>query len=164
MHMVKTIIGIMGPGEQATTREIETAYTLGQAIAQAGWVLLTGGRHAGVMDAASRGAKAGGGMTIGILPAGTTLEMSPAVDIPIVTGMGHGRNAINVLTSQVIVACGCGPGTTSEIALALKLAKPLILMEQSDDSQRFWQHMSPNSLTIATTAEDAIFHIRNILL
>jgi uncharacterized protein (TIGR00725 family) len=51
------IIGVMGPGEQATAVDVQMAYDLGQKIAAAGWVLLTGGRPAGVMEAASRGAK-----------------------------------------------------------------------------------------------------------
>ena len=46
--------------------------------------------------------------------------MSDAVDIPIATGLGQGRNLINVLSSHVIIACGNGTGTASEIAFALK--------------------------------------------
>jgi Predicted Rossmann fold nucleotide-binding protein len=66
--MKKTIIGIMGPGESATSTDLENAYQLGQLIAEAGWILLTGGRNVGVMDAANKGAKSANGLTVGILP------------------------------------------------------------------------------------------------
>jgi hypothetical protein len=48
------------------------------------------------------------------------------------TGMGEARNVINVLTSDVVVACGVeGPGTISEVALALRASKPVILLGAS---------------------------------
>jgi uncharacterized protein (TIGR00725 family) len=161
--MTKTIIGVMGPGHRATPQERQTAYALGQAIAQAGWVVLTGGRPVGVMDAASRGAKAGGGLTICVLPTEQPHTMSTFVDIPIVTGLGQARNVVNVLTSQVVVACGSGPGTTSEIALAIKLAKPIILLETPLLAQQFWQCLAPGSLHIASNVGTAVAQIRNIL-
>lgn len=43
--MAKIIIGIMGPGENATPDNIATAYKLGQLIAKEGWIVLTGGRN-----------------------------------------------------------------------------------------------------------------------
>lgn len=126
--MIRNLIGIMGPGETASQTEIEAAYDLGKAIAQQGWILLTGGRAAGVMEAASQGARSVEGLVVGILPDENCSQMSSAVDIPIVTGLGSGRNVINVLSSQVVIACGLGAGTLAEIALALKLEKPLILL------------------------------------
>jgi uncharacterized protein (TIGR00725 family) len=86
--MRKIIIGVMGPGANATETDLQNAYKLGKLIAQSGWVLLTGGRNAGVMDAASKGAKAANGLTIGILPTNDTSAVSNAVDIAIVTDMG----------------------------------------------------------------------------
>ena len=44
------------------------------------------------------------------------------------TGMGDARNYINVLASSIVVACPGGTGTISEIALALKNNKQVILM------------------------------------
>lgn len=40
--MSKIIIGVMGPGENATPDDNEMAYDLGRAIAKAGWITLTG--------------------------------------------------------------------------------------------------------------------------
>jgi len=136
--MSKIIIGIMGPGEGATEIDIENARQLGLKIAQNGWTVLTGGRSSGVMHAAMRGAKAGNGLTIGVLPGQNKNGMSPYVDIPVITGMGEARNAINILSSDAVVACGIGLGTTSEISLALKNRKPVILYETGKLSEDFF--------------------------
>ena len=54
--------------------------------------------------------------------------MAPDVDIPILTGMGSARNNINVLSSDVVIACAGGPGTISEVALALKAGRPVVAL------------------------------------
>ena len=124
---MKTIIGVMGGGFVGDA-EMEEAEKLGALIAREGWVLLNGGRNAGIMTASAKGARSEGGITIGILPDEYTDAMSPYIDIPVVTGMGSGRNIINILSSHVVVACRGGAGTISEIALAMKYGKPIILM------------------------------------
>jgi uncharacterized protein (TIGR00725 family) len=161
--MRKIIIGVMGSGEGASTAEKESAYQLGKSIAIAGWVLLTGGRKAGVMDAASRGAKSVDGLTVGILPDSNTQGMSEAIDLAIVTDLGNARNNINVLSSDVVVACGMGSGTASEVALALKNGKPVILLNSSPESQAFFTKLSQNKIAIANSPENAIELIQNYL-
>ncbi|MGA7935206.1 MAG: TIGR00725 family protein [Kovacikia sp.] len=150
------IIGVMGPGDRATAEDLQTAYHLGRRIAQAGWVLLTGGRNQGVMDAASRGAKSAQGLTVGILPGSDRRDISTAIDIPILTDMGSARNNINVLSSQVVIACGMGAGTASEVALALKAGKPVILLNSSVESQAFFQSLASRQVFVAVDVEGAI--------
>ncbi|MDT8316877.1 MAG: TIGR00725 family protein, partial [bacterium] len=140
--MKKKIIGIMGPGPGATERDLAHAYTLGRMVAEEGWLLLTGGMKTGVMDAASRGAGEAGGLVIGILPTGDSSAASDAVDIPIVTGMGSARNNINILSSDVVIACGMGPGTASEIALAIKNGRKVILLNDMEESRAFFTKLS----------------------
>jgi uncharacterized protein (TIGR00725 family) len=123
----KTVIGVMGGGSAAAV-DAAAAYELGGMIARQGWILLNGGRAAGIMEAAARGAAENGGMTVGILPDDTDADLSAYIQIPILTGMGSGRNIINVLSSHVVVACAGGAGTVSEIALALKHARPVVLL------------------------------------
>ncbi|MEQ8960595.1 MAG: TIGR00725 family protein [Coleofasciculus sp. C2-GNP5-27] len=161
--MRKIVVGVMGPGNGATATDLERAYELGQRIAQQGWVLLTGGRNAGVMDAASQGAKAAGGLTVGILPSSDTQNMSDAVDIAIATDMGSGRNNINVLSSDVVIACGIGAGTASEIALALKGGKPVVLLSDHHESQQFFTSLSPETIFLAATPADAIDVVQAIV-
>ncbi|MBF2065606.1 MAG: TIGR00725 family protein [Calothrix sp. C42_A2020_038] len=159
--MRKIIIGVMGPGEKATLIDIENAYQLGKRIAEQGWVLLTGGRNVGVMEAAVQGAKQNNGLTIGILPGKNSQGVSEALDIVIFTDMNNARNNINVLSSDVVVACGMGLGTASEVALALKSQKPVILLTDSQ-SQAFFQKMAPE-VCLADDVEITLTMIKNIL-
>ncbi|NEO52613.1 MAG: cytochrome [Okeania sp. SIO3B5] len=158
--MKKIIIGVMGPGSSATSYDLKNAYKLGQLIAQESWVLLTGGRKMGVMDAASRGAKSVNGLTIGILPGSNLDGISEAVDIPIVTDMGNSRNNINVLSSDVVIACGMGAGTASEVALAIKNNKKVILLSCNLESQAFFVALSPETVFVVDTPESAIEAIK----
>lgn len=153
----------MGPGEGATANDCQNAYQLGQLIADRGWVLLTGGRNVGVMEAANRGAKANCGLTIGILPTAESDRLCEAVDLPIFTDLGNARNNINVLSSQVIVACGIGLGTTSEVALALKAHKSVILLAWSDRAREFFQSLAADRILVAHTPPSAIACIDNLL-
>lgn len=122
---MRTVIGVMGGGH-ADTRVAEDARRLGSLIASHGWVLLTGGRACGVMDAASRGAREAGGLVVGVLPSAEAEGVSEHVDVAVLTGMGDARNCVNVLTSAVVVAFPGGAGTLSEIALALKAGRPVV--------------------------------------
>lgn len=125
--MMHTIIGVMGGGQaDAATRE--TARELGRAIAAKGWVLLNGGRDCGTMAASAEGASAAGGIVVGVLPGDDLSGVARGVSIPIITGMGDARNVINVLSSHVVVALPGGAGTLSEIALALKSARPVVVV------------------------------------
>lgn len=157
------IIGVMGPGTDATEIDRQNAYQLGHLIAQAGWVTLSGGRNVGVMDAVSRGAQAASGLTIGILPGQDRSGMSAAIAIPIITGLGSARNNLNVLSSDIVIACGMGAGTASEVALALKAGKPVILLHASQESQTFFQLLAPEQVLIAEDAVTAIALAREIL-
>lgn len=161
--MPKIIIGVMGPGKGATEQDIERASELGRLIAQAGWVLLTGGRNVGVMEAASKGAKEAGGFIVGILPSESKTGVSEFVDIPICTEMGSARNNINVLSSDVVVACGSGAGTTSEIMLALKAEKPVILLNPSANLTSFIAELPYPEPHIAQSAEQVINIIQDLI-
>lgn len=153
----------MGPGARPAEKDLEHAYRLGVLIAQENWVLLTGGRNAGVMDAASRGASEEGGLTVGILPGSNRKGVSKFVDIPVFTGIGSARNNINVLSSDVVVACGTGVGTTSEIMLALKAGKHVVLLNQTEEALRFFKQLPGGQLHAAVSPEDAISIIRSLL-
>lgn len=162
--MRKTVIGIMGPGAGASAENLRDAYALGQAIAAQEWVVLTGGRAAGVMDAASRGAKEAGGFTIGILPGKDYQGLSQFVDVAICTDMGNGRNNINVLSADVVIAVGMGMGTLSEVALAVKNQKPVLLLLRSElTTQALFQELAPNSVIVVSTVPEAIAHISRFL-
>lgn len=157
----QVIIGVMGGG-RADTRQTEMAYRLGQLIAAEGWVLLNGGRRAGIMDASARGARENGGITVGILPDADDRHLSPHILIPILTGMGSGRNTINALSSHVMVACPGGAGTVSEIALALKHGRPVILLG-IDVGDIFSAYYANGQLKKVATPAEAIDEIKSYL-
>ena len=117
-------IAVVGPGDADRAAE-EAAYEVGRLLAEAGAVVVTGGLG-GTMTAASRGAKDGGGATVGILPGSSRAEANEFVDIAITTGLGEARNTIIVRTADGLIAIGGGFGTLSEIGFALKLRKPVV--------------------------------------
>jgi uncharacterized protein (TIGR00725 family) len=161
--MSMTLAGVMGPGEDATAEDLRVARELGGLIAREGWVLVTGGRHIGVMDAASRGAKAAQGLVVGILPGLDDNDMSPAVDIPIITGMNEARNCINVLSSRVLFFVGMSPGTAAELALAMKSRRHIILVAAPEDIARVFGAMSSVPLVTAADAASAVASAKRML-
>jgi uncharacterized protein (TIGR00725 family) len=150
---MRTIIGVMG-GAVVDDVSITNAYEIGRHIAENDWVLLSGGRNAGVMAASAQGASEAGGLVIGILPGDSSTGVSPHVDVAIPTGMGDARNAINVLASHVVVALPGGPGTISEVALALKAGRPVVMLG-FPLGRPFTAYYERGQLVDATSADEA---------
>ncbi len=100
------------------------AREVGMEIARRGAILVCGGLG-GSMEAACRGAKEKGGLTIGIIPFYEKRQANEYVDIVIPTGLGHARNNLVVATSDGVVGVGGGWGTLSELAIAVKMGKPV---------------------------------------
>lgn len=153
----------MGPGENASPEENEIAFELGKAVAEKGWIVLTGGRSFGVMDAAMRGAHEGNGLTIGILPNDNSANASDHADIKIMTGIGSARNLINILSSHIVVVVGMAAGTASEVALALKANKKVILLQQDEITIRFFKNIGTYKVMIANTVEETVGMIKDYL-
>ena len=91
------------------------------------------------MEAAARGAQQEGGITVGILPGDSFEDANPFIKIPVVTGLGHARNVLVVRSAQVLIAVKGGYGTLSEVALALKMGKPVIGLHSWDVSKKIIQ-------------------------
>lgn len=152
--MRKPVVGVMG-GSKVSARVEETALELGALIARRGWVLLNGGRNKGVMAASARGAKEGGGTVIGILPDRSTKQATPDLDVAVVTGLGDGRNLINVLSSDVVIACAGALGTLSEITLALKNGKHVVLLGR-EVNPAFERYRRRGQLSVAKDPTQAV--------
>lgn len=150
----KPIICIVG-GSAATAPEDSATYRLaretGRLVAEAGCVLLCGGRP-GVMEAAARGAREAGGLTIGILPgrreASVESEPNEFIGVAIFTGLGDARNYVNACAADVVIALAGGAGTLSEIALALKVGTPLVYLSA-------WQFLAARAEFTAPLVETA---------
>lgn len=117
-------VAVVGAGD-ADEELAAAAEEVGRGLAQAGAAVVCGGLG-GVMDAACRGAKSAGGLTIGILPGRRRSDANRWVDVAIPTGMGETRNALVVLSADAVVAVGGEHGTLSEVAFGLKLGRPVV--------------------------------------
>jgi uncharacterized protein (TIGR00725 family) len=117
-------IAIAGAGDAAPW-ELAAAEQAGAAVAEAGCGLVCGGLG-GVMEAACRGARSRGGLTVGLLPGIDRDAANGWVVVALPTGLGEARNALVVQAADAVVAIGGGWGTLSEIALALKAGVPVV--------------------------------------
>lgn len=152
----RPVVCVVGGGRVDAATE-QAAEALGAAIAREGWVLLNGGRDAGVMAASARGAREAGGLVVGILPDRDRRRASRDLDVAVCTGLGHGRNLANVLSSDVVVALSGGAGTLSEIAFAVLESRPCILLGRSVPDEL------AGDVQRADSVEDAVAWLRRVL-
>ncbi len=156
--MKKILIGVMGPGDNASEKAIQMGFELGQLIATQGWVVLSGGRDAGVMEAVNKGAQSKDGLTVGLLPSNDNSHTSSSVDIAILTGMGSARNNIEILSADalIIVCESIGSGTASEACLAIKSKKSIILLSPDPTTQTFFENLGKDLVHTVTSPQEAI--------
>jgi uncharacterized protein (TIGR00725 family) len=156
-------VAVCAPGT-ATDDELLLAGAVGRLLAERGCTLVCGGLG-GAMAAASRGAKEAGGATIGIIPGYDDRAANPWIDHVICTGLGQARNALVVATGQAVIAVGGGWGTLSEIALARRLERPVVLLRGWAEvlaSEKGLAELAANianadeSITAAETPEEAV--------
>jgi uncharacterized protein (TIGR00725 family) len=155
---VDTYVAVIG-ASNATEWELDCAEEMGTLLAAEGWVLVCGGLG-GVMDAAARGCAEGGGVSIGILPGDDRVDASRHLTVAVATGFGEARNAIVARSADAVIAVGGEFGTLSEIALALKMHKPVVGLGTwelgRDDLER-------DPIVRVETPGDAIAHLRQAL-
>lgn len=119
-------IAVCAPGN-ASDEVLLLAGAVGRLVAERGCTLVCGGLG-GAMAAACRGAREAGGVTIGIIPGYDDRAANPWVEHVICTGLGQARNTLVAATGQALIAVGGGWGTLSEIALGLRLGRPVVLL------------------------------------
>ncbi|MDX2495128.1 MAG: TIGR00725 family protein [Desulfuromusa sp.] len=137
----KMIIGVIGAAN-ASPSGLTNAYQVGRLIAEKGAILVCGGLG-GVMEAASRGCTEAGGDVLGILPGSSSDSANPYVTLPIVTDMGHARNIIIAQTASALIAIEGEYGTLSEIAISLKLDKPVVQLGSWSQISTTYQAETP---------------------
>jgi len=146
-NMERWYISVIG-GSRCTAADYGLAEEIGSLIAQAGATLVCGGLS-GVMEAASRGAKEAGGTTIGVLPGHDRSLVNPYIDYVLTTGMGHARNLIIASSGDAVIAVGGTFGTLSEIGLAAKIGKPVVIvsgwrLQNDEEAEGVWYASSPD--------------------
>jgi uncharacterized protein (TIGR00725 family) len=159
---MRTVIGVMGSGEDGDAALLAQARELGAAIAGQGWILLNGGRGTGVMDASAQGAAEAGGLVVGVLPDADLFRASSHLSVAIRTGMGDARNAVNALSSDVVIAMRGGTGTLSEVALALGAGRTVVALD-FDPGTGFEKWRASGQLVHAQGVAGAIAAVRTAL-
>jgi uncharacterized protein (TIGR00725 family) len=139
-------VSVIGSGAEHEARAEE----VGRLLAERGCVVVTGGLGE-VMAAASRGAKAGGGTTIGILPGEDRAAANQWVDHVVVTGLGHMRNYAVAASGDAVIAVGGRWGTLAEIAFAKLLGRPVVILEPG------WQLEGVDRAATPEEAVDFVF-------
>lgn len=148
---MRAYVAVVGAGT-ATPDEQRDAELVGRGLAEAGAIVVCGGLG-GVMEAACRGAKSAGGMTLGILPGSRREDANPYVDMAVATGLGELRNGLVVRSADALIAIGGEFGTLSEIALALKAGKPVVGLGTWQLARR---DQPVDAIVPAASAEEAV--------
>lgn len=122
----RTQIAVIGAAE-GEPEALAAAEEVGRLLAEAGAVVVCGGRG-GVMEAAARGASEAGGLAIGVLPGSDLNEANEHIAHVVATGVGHARNLAVVGSGEAVIAVDGHWGTLSEIAFARRLGKPVVAL------------------------------------
>jgi uncharacterized protein (TIGR00725 family) len=146
-------VAVVGPHDVGISDPIYVeAYRVGRFLTREGMVVICGGL-AGVMEAASRGVNDEVGTTIGLLPDSDAETANEYLTYALPTGLGELRNWLVVSSSAAVVSVGGSWGTMSEIAMAVRLGKPVV-------SLRGWSvvdelGMTPDGIAHCQDAETA---------
>jgi uncharacterized protein (TIGR00725 family) len=124
-------VAVVGAGGDIAADVLADAEAVGAELARRGAVVVCGGLD-GVMAAACRGARAEGGVTLGILPGADRAAANPWVSVAVATGLGELRNGLVVRSADAVVAIDGEYGTLSEIALALKAGMRVVTLRSWD--------------------------------
>src|SRR3954453_22099542 len=112
-------VAVCGAGMAAARpADLHAAEEGGERVAEAGGIVVCGGLG-GVMEAACRGARSAGGITVGLLPGADRDDANPFVSVAIPTGIGELRNGLVVRAADVVIAIGGGGGAVSQVGRAM---------------------------------------------
>ena len=134
-------VAVVGSGT-AAGELYDQARKVGRLVAERGATVVCGGLS-GVMEAAARGATEAGGTAIGILPDVDRKRQNEYLTHSVATGAGQARNLAVVCSGDVVIAVGGEYGTLSEIGLARKVGRPVVVLEGWDLGEHVTLTTSP---------------------
>jgi uncharacterized protein (TIGR00725 family) len=140
-------VAVVGSGT-ASGQVYEQARKVGKLIAERGAILVCGGLS-GVMEAAARGATEAGGTAIGILPGEDRSGQNQYLTYSVATGVGQARNLAVVCSGDVVIAVGGEYGTLSEVGLARKVGRRVVVLEGWDLGEHVSVAASPGEAVAA---------------
>ena len=120
-------VAVVGSGT-AAGELYQKARKVGRLVAVRGGIIVCGG-VSGVMEAAASGATEAGGVAIGVLPDEDRRRQNEYLTYSVPTGVGQARNLAVVCSADAVVAVGGEYGTLSEIGLARKVGRPVVVLE-----------------------------------
>jgi hypothetical protein len=153
--MRAAVVAVIG-ARNCSEREAALAEQVGKLLAERGAIVVCGG-GGGVMEAACKGAREAGGFTVGILSGSSTAEGNSHLSLALPTGLGNARNALVAQAGNAVIAIGGGPGTLSEIALAVAYGRTVIGLET-------WQAQDSNEATLPVITGDSAVHAVSLAL
>lgn len=159
------VMGSMADLQYSTTIE-KLAGEVGFEIAKRGAVLMFGAEKDfdSLSTAACRGAKCGGGFTVGFTYGkGLEIYEKNYVDVVIATGLerGGGREFSLVLSCDAIICLSGGSGTLTEITIAYQANIPIIALKNTGGwseklANKFLDDRQRVRIQLAATPKDAV--------
>ena len=154
-------IAVLGSSDAiCSVRGYNMAFEVGEEIAKAKAVALTGG-GLGVMEAALKGAKKRGGMTIAIVPWESMNKVNDYADVVVATGIGWSRNSINLNSCDGAIIVQGGAGTLNEATYGYMMSKPIVALTPSggmaeEISNRYFDERRTEFVYGASTPKEAV--------
>lgn len=152
MRRARQVAVIGAGGAEEGSEAWRLAEEVGRLLAEAGVVVVCGGRG-GVMAAVSRGAAAAGGEVIGVLPWTDPSEANEYCTHVVATGAGQARNLAVVGSGEVVIAVGGEWGTLSEIGHARTIGRTVVTLRSWTLSGRDRMEGAPGVIPADTAAE-----------
>jgi uncharacterized protein (TIGR00725 family) len=149
----RTQIAVCGSSRSDSDLD-DLAAEVGRLLAEAGAVVVCGGRE-GIMSAVSEAASGAGGEVIGVLMADDLDSGNEHLTHVVATGIGQARNLGVVASADAVIAIGGEWGTLSEIAFARRLGRPVFTLD-SWRLQGRGPMADPPGITAVDSAADAV--------
>ena len=117
------------------------------------------------MENACKGAKAEGGVTVGIIPQEDFSCANEYCDIVIASGIGYARDFLVATSADAIVVVGGGVGTLVELCVGYMLKKTIVAIPESGGTAEIYggKYLDERKRILILTAKDADSAIRMIL-
>ncbi|MCC7575014.1 TIGR00725 family protein [Candidatus Woesearchaeota archaeon] len=161
-------IAVLGSSEViCSVRGYNMAFEVGQEIAKRKAVTLTGG-GLGVMEAALKGAKKEGGVTLAIVPWESMSKVNNYADIVVATGIGWSRNSINLNSCDGAIIVQGGAGTLNEATYGYMMSKPIVALTTSggmaeEISDKYFDERKTEFVYGAVTPKEAVKKIFDLV-
>lgn len=160
------LVSVIGGGKDLAKPAVVLAESVGAALARAGFGLVTGGLG-GVMESVCRGFSLARGKAtwppiVGVLPGYEGSSANDYVDITLPTGLGYARNVVVAAAGEACLCIGGAMGALSEIALARKIGRPVLVFAESGGTAGLASKVL-HSVHAVASVEEAMAKLKELL-